>query len=215
MSGSVIKRDTLSPLPLKIDKETEESIFSDKDYVYTKEVKKSSGFFSEFFDWLIRKIFGDLSPESVNGFWRILSYILAALFIAGLIFIFVRMKGGRLFKGDSARTPVFADILEDIKEIDTADLIQKAKNKGDYRLAFRYSFLRTLQLMNDKKYIDWKTHKTNREYYNEFAIDTIKPLFKELYLGFEYVWYGDSPINSEVFEQYSLEFNEFNRQISV
>ncbi len=210
-----IKQDTIKPMPLRIDKQTEQTVFSDKDYVYTQESGKSSGFFQELRDWLVKKIFGNLSIESINSFWSIVTYTLAALFIAGLIFLILKMKGVRLFKGESAKTSVFTDITEDIESINIDELIQKAIDKDDFRVAFRYSFLKSLQLMNNKKCIDWKPFKTNYEYYNEFNVQKIKPQFKDLYTGFEYVWYGDAPINKEIFDKYHKEFNEFNRQLSV
>ena len=210
-----VKQDTVKPMPLRIAKQTEQEIFSDKDYVYSREAGKSSGFFQDIIDWLIKKIFGNLSPESVNSFWNIIMLILAALFIAGLIYLILKMKGGKLFKGESARTSVFTDIAEDIQSINIDDLIQKAIDQKDFRIAFRYSFLKSLQLMNNKKFIDWKPYKTNREYYTEFNVEKVKPLFKDLYTGFEYVWYGEAPINKEIFDRYHSEFNDFNRQLSV
>jgi len=213
--ASSIKQDTLKPLPLRVAKQTEQEIFSDKDYVYTQTAEKGKGFFQELIDWLIQKIFGNLSADSVDSFWTIVTYILAAIFIVGLVFLFLKMKGGRLFKGESARTSVFTDIVEDIQSIDIDALIQKAMDQKDFRVAFRYSFLKSLQLMNNKKFIDWKPYKTNHEYYNEFDVEKIKPLFKDLYTGFEYVWYGDAPINKEIFDKYHTEFDEFNRQLSV
>ena len=210
-----VKQDTLKPMPLRVDKQTEQEIFSDKDYVYTQEAGKSSGFFQDLIDWLIKKIFGNLSPESVSVFWNGVMLILAALFIAGLIFLILKMKGGRLFKGESARTSVFADMVEDIQSINIDGLIQKAIDQKDFRVAFRYSFLKSLQLMNNKKFIDWKPYKTNYEYYTEFDVEKIKPLFKDLYTGFEYVWYGDALINKEIFDRYHSEFDDFNRQLSV
>ncbi|HEY1039453.1 MAG TPA: hypothetical protein VGF30_08625 [Bacteroidia bacterium] len=214
--GIPVKQDTLVPNALKVDKQTEEDIFSDRDYVYVQEdAAKHSDFFQELRDWLIRKIFGELSPENINNFWSMITYILAALFIAALIYLLLKMKGGRLFKGESARTSVFTDIREDIDTINIDDLIRKATGDHDYRLAFRYSFLKSLQLMNNKKLIDWKSYKTNYEYYKEFESQKMKPVFKDLYTGFEYVWYGEAPINREVYEKYNTEFNEFNRQLDV
>ncbi len=205
----------MKTLPLKVAKQTEQEVFSDKDYVYTQAAEKGSGFFQELIKWLVKKIFGELTTENVDSFWSVVSYILAALFIAGLIFLILKMNGGRLFKGESARTSVFTDITEDIQSIDIDGLIQDATRKNDFRLAFRYSFLKSLQLMNNKKFIDWKSHKTNYEYYKEFNIEKLKPLFKDLYIGFEYVWYGDAPINKETFDKYHTEFDEFNKQLSV
>ncbi len=160
-------------------------------------------------------MFGNASPESVETFWFILEMILVALFIAGLVWLILRMKGGKLFKGESAKTSLFTDITEEISTIDIDKLINEAVSKGDFKTAFRYCYLRSLQLMNDKKLIDWKPFKTNYDYYSEFKSERTKPLFKQLYLGFEYMWYGDGHITKEVFEDYKKEFDKFNQQLGA
>lgn len=206
-------RDSIAPEKLKIDPSIEKEIFSDEAYQY-KDVK-AQGEKESFLTWLLKKLFGDASPESVETFWFILEMILVALFIAGLVWLILRMNGGRLFKGESAKTSVFTDITEEISTIDIDTLIADAVSKGDFKTAFRYCYLRSLQLMNDKKLIDWKPFKTNYDYYSEFKSERTKPLFKQLYLGFEYMWYGDGHITKEVFEEYRKEFDKFNQQISA
>jgi len=209
----ILAKDSITPTKLKIDPSIEKEIFSDEAYQY-KDVK-AQGEKESFLTWLLKKLFGDASPESVETFWFIIEIILVALFIAGLVWLILRMNGGKLFKGESAKTSVFTDITEEISTIDIDKLINEAVSKGDFKTAFRYCYLRSLQLMNDKKLIDWKPFKTNYDYYSEFKSDRTKPQFKQLYLGFEYMWYGDGHITKEVFEDYRKEFDKFNQQISV
>lgn len=208
-----VVKDSISPAKLKIDPSIEKEIFSDEAYQY-KDVK-AQGEKESFLTWLLKKLFGDASPESVETFWFIIEIILVALFIAGLVWLILRMNGGKLFKGESAKTSVFTDITEEISTIDIDKLINEAVSKGDFKTAFRYCYLRSLQLMNDKKLIDWKPFKTNYDYYSEFKSDRTKPQFKQLYLGFEYMWYGDGHITKEVFEDYKKEFDKFNQQLGA
>lgn len=205
--------DSLTPAKLKIDPSIEKEIFSDEAYQY-KDVKAQEEKES-FLNWLIKKLFGDASDESVETFWFVLEMILIGLFIAGLVWIILRMQGGKLFKGESAKASVFTDITEEISTIDIDKLINEAVVKSDFKTAFRYCYLRSLQLMNDKKLIDWKPFKTNYDYYTEFKSERTKPLFKELYSGFEYMWYGDGHISKEVFENYRKEFDKFNQQLGA
>lgn len=209
----IVAKDSLAPAKLKIDASIEKEIFSDEAYQY-KDVK-AQGEKESFLTWLLKKLFGDASPESVETFWFIIEIILVALFIAGLVWLILRMNGGKLFKGESAKTSVFTDITEEISTIDIDKLINEAVSKGDFKTAFRYCYLRSLQLMNDKKLIDWKPFKTNYDYYSEFKSDRTKPQFKQLYLGFEYMWYGDGHITKEVFEDYKKEFDKFNQQLGA
>jgi len=209
----IVAKDSLAPAKLKIDASIEKEIFSDEAYQY-KDVK-AQGEKESFLTWLLKKLFGDASPESVETFWFIIEIILIALFIAGLVWLILRMNGGKLFKGESAKTSVFTDITEEISTIDIDKLINEAVSKGDFKTAFRYCYLRSLQLMNDEKLIDWKPFKTNYDYYSEFKSDRTKPQFKQLYLGFEYMWYGDGHITKEVFEDYKKEFDKFNQQLGA
>lgn len=208
-----VVKDSITPTKLKIDASIEKEIFSDEAYQY-KDVK-AQGEKESFLTWLLKKLFGDASPESVETFWFIIEIILVALFIAGLVWLILKMNGGKLFKGESAKTSVFTDITEEISTIDIDKLINEAVSKGDFKTAFRYCYLRSLQLMNDKKLIDWKPFKTNYDYYSEFKSERTKPLFKQLYLGFEYMWYGDGHITKEVFEDYKKEFDKFNQQLGA
>ena len=205
--------DSIAPTKLKIDSSIEKKIFSDEAYQY-KDVKAQEEKES-FLTWLLKKLFGNASPESVETFWFIIEIILVALFIAGLVWLILKMNGGKLFKGESAKTSIFTDITEEISAIDIDKLINEAFSKGDFKTAFRYCYLRSLQLMNDKKLIDWKPFKTNYDYYSEFKSDRTKPQFKQLYLGFEYMWYGDRHITKEVFEEYKKEFDKFNQQLGA
>jgi hypothetical protein len=211
--GNTPAKDTLAPAALKIDKATEQEVFSDDAYKTTDSVDKSEK--EGFWDWLIRKLFGDVSDRNVERFWNIFLLLLGVLFIAGIVFIVIKMNGGKIFRGESSKTSVFTDIGENIDSIDVDALVKEAIDKGDYRLAFRYSYLKSLQLMNNKELIDWKPYKTNYEYYIEFKKQSSKSLFRDLYTGFEYVWYGDAVLTRDTFEKYRTEFNNFNQQLGV
>jgi hypothetical protein len=208
-----IVKDSVAPAKLKIDPSIENEIFSDEAYQY-KDIK-AQGEKESFLSWLLKKLFGNSSPETIDNFWNIVKIILVVLFIVGLVWLTLKMNGGKLFKGESAKASVFTDITEEISTIDVDKLISEAVSKSDFKTAFRYCYLRSLQLMNDKKLIDWKPFKTNYEYFSEFKSERTKPLFKQLYMGFEYMWYGDGHITKEVFEDYKKEFDKFNQQLGA
>lgn len=209
-----LKFDTVNPKQLSIDPSIEKEIFSDDAYEY-KDVKVQTDKGESFWEWLMKKLFGNADPDNISTFFNVIKIILIILFIFGVVWIVLKMNGGKLFKGESAKTSVFTDISEEISTIDIDKLINDSITKNDFKAAFRYTYLKSLQLMNDKKLIDWKPYKTNYEYYDEFKSEKNKPLFKTLYLGFEYVWYGDGTINKQVFEQYKTEFNQFNQQLGA
>lgn len=206
--------DTLTKAPVKIDETIEKEIFSREEYKY-RETTSAGNVFSDFFKWLIRKLFGDFNDDNVNKFWFILKILLGLLFIAGVIFLLFKSKASRLFRGESSNVSLFTDIGENIDELNLELLKEAAIATEDYKLAFRYSFLESLQLMSKKEFIDWKPYKTNYEYFIEFRGNKLSPLFRDLYIGFEYVWYGDTEIDKDVYETYRNEFSEFNQKLGV
>jgi len=206
-------KDSIQPSKLIIDPSIEKEIFSDTDYEY-KDVKIEAEKES-FFSWLIKNLFGTVNEKNIDTFWNVVKIILIIFFIFGIVWIALKMNGGKLFKGESAKASVFTDIQEEISTIDIDKLINEAIIKSDFKTAFRYCYLRSLQLMNDKNLIEWKPFKTNYDYYSEFKSEKTKSSFKQLYLGFEYMWYGDGHITKEVFEEYRNEFDKFNQQLSA
>jgi hypothetical protein len=211
--GKTPANDTTRSAPLRIDKETEQDVFSNDAYKAGSRADRSENI--GFLNWLLGKLFGKLDPKTLDVIGAIIYYGLIALFIVGVVYVIIKMSGGKLFRGQSTKASVFMDISEDIGSVDVDALIRDAIEAEDYRLAFRYSYLKSLQLMNTLQLIDWKPYKTNYEYYLEFKQLSARPLFKDLYTGFEYVWYGDAPLSKEIFEKYGTEFNDFNRQLNV
>ena len=64
-------------------------------------------------------------------------------------------------------------------------------HKGNYRLALRWCFLKSLQWLNKQDKITWQPAKTNIDYQQELNDKTLKDGFTGLSNVFEYVWYGD------------------------
>ena len=87
--------------------------------------------------------------------------------------------------------------MEEIEEIDAVDLLQKALNEGDYRMAIRMKFIRVLQEFNSSELIKWKEDKTNRDYLNELKPTTHYKFFKEASSIYALVWYGNHHIDKD------------------
>ena len=61
--------------------------------------------------------------------------------------------------------------------------------------------------------IDWQENKTNQEYIKEIENKTIAKEFQSLTAVFDYVWYGDFPINEESFSFVHKRFEHFKTLI--
>jgi len=142
--------------------------------------------------------------------WVIIIIILIALLV--IIVMIALNADGR----SSARSEVIRANTQEIEEeldeeeIDRNDfdsLIQKAKNKGNFRLAIRLMFLKSLQILDEKKLIKYKKNKTNYEYTFEIKNQKVQGLFQEASDTFSWVWYGSQDLDTNSYNELEPNFN--------
>ena len=106
------------------------------------------------------------------------------------------------------------DVLnENIHEIDYDKELHRLISEGKFRLAVRLLYLRALKKLSDAQLIQWQPDKTNYNYLTEISKPELKNDFSQLTLQFDYIWYGDFPIDEQKFEPIKQSFNHFNNQI--
>jgi hypothetical protein len=106
------------------------------------------------------------------------------------------------------------DIEENLNAHDPSDLIQQATLAGNYKLAIRLYYLKTLRELSLVGKIVWKKDKTNREYAYELKASPLQSNFQEATLIFERIWYGDLPITQSEFTQVQPTFEELLQKIT-
>ncbi|SEM02762.1 protein of unknown function [Maribacter orientalis] len=199
-----VKLDTLELVQKKID-QSELDVFRDNpDFNY--EIVKStapdwwvsfknwlSNLILQFFEW----IFGVEKASGIfNVLLRILPYLLLAILVFILIKFFINVNARALIYNQKAESLVTLSEEEHIiKNEDIQMLIQEALEHKNYRLAIRYYYLLTLRLMNQKEIIVWELQKTNADYYREIEKIDLKKPFANITRLYEYIWYGDFPID--------------------
>jgi hypothetical protein len=113
-------------------------------------------------------------------------------------------------------TPLSSDegmMEQDIKLADFDTLISNAVKENEYRKAVRMLYLEALKVLTINQWILWKPNKTNQDYLNELQLSPFKKAFSDLTLQFEYIWYGDFPVNDEVFQQTRNTFQDFKSNV--
>lgn len=127
----------------------------------------------------------------------------------------------RLFLSNSAifsrnRKNISSDVEVALSENtnDPDALLRNAIRNGNYRLAVRYLYLQVLTKLSERKIIEINSNKTNYEYVNEVRKHKFANEFASLTLQYEYVWYGEYPVNEKLFEQIQSSFNQFNKNLS-
>ncbi|MFS4448102.1 DUF4129 domain-containing protein [Maribacter sp. 2307UL18-2] len=168
--------------------------------------------FLRFFEW----IFGvDEAAGALALFLRILPYLLLVL----LLFLFIRFfmnANMSAAESSSGKKPLVSLSEEEhiIKNEDIQALIQKALDSQNYRLAVRYYYLYVLQLLSEKKFIDWQLQKTNHDYEKEIKKPDLKKAFTKITRIYDYIWYGDFDIDQSQYEQAEIIFSDVRKTLN-
>ncbi len=166
---------------------------------------------SRFFEWLfgVEKAVGVLQV-----FFRILPYVLLALLLFILIKFFLNVNASALKQAKKNEALVALSEEEHIiKNEDIQQLIQKALQDKDYRLAIRYYYLYILQLMTDKEVISWELQKTNFDYLNEIDEQTLKRPFGAITRWYDYIWYGNFNIDEAKYRIAEKDFESLQKTL--
>lgn len=182
--------------------EAQQNVFDDEDWKYAEEKSsdQQDSFFDRLLDKLLRSFFDDVADDigdtsgrrGVNG-WTIFLLIIGVALIVFFILKATGTGGNLMFKRKSrTKEDVDAGVEDvDIHAINYESQIQGAIKSGDYRLAVRLWFLRSLKEMTDRDLIQWKIDKTNNDYYYELSGSGLEQQFGRVSLIYDYIWYGE------------------------
>lgn len=183
---------------------------SDRDYQYGRDAPPPESPLARFWAWLWRKISEFLSSRAYQNVWQ---YVMLAA-IAGVV-IYLLMKSevlGFLFPQRTRLSRLeYENLAEDIHAIDFDTAVNEAVSQHNYRLAVRLLYLQTLKQLTDADRIQYKPDKTNRQYVYELVNSPLQSDFERLTRQFEFVWYGDFPIDEARFRPLHEQFQSFNR----
>jgi hypothetical protein len=207
----VVKRDS-SDLDVTYFKENFKENYSDSDFNYsindTGGINLMQRVLRKFFNWL-----GDVFGFDIDFIdYETLEYIVYGLL--GVIVLYLLIKFllenpvSSVFKTENKDIEGFSYVEENIEQIDFENLISKALKEKNYRLATRYLYLKSLKSLANKQIIEWHYEKTNSDYLNEIKDSQLKTLFKRVSYIYDYVWYGEFPIDEESFNKNKADFNQ-------
>jgi hypothetical protein len=182
---------------------------SDPAYTYDSKIV-SVNYWQKFINWLMRKM--NMDPGSVVGaffnrtFWFV-------IFFGLIIFLIIKLFGSEIrafFYRDRAVPLAMQTLEENINEIKFEDRISEAVKQGNYRYAVRLHYLQSLKDLNDRELIQWEKDKTNRDYYYELSGKQIQGPFAGITTLFNWIWYGDKPVDQLSFQSVAEQFKKFN-----
>ncbi|MDO7171709.1 hypothetical protein [Mariniflexile sp. AS56] len=164
----------------------------------------------KFFGWL-SDVFG-FDVDFIN--YQTLEYIvygflgIAALYL--IIKFLMQSPINSVFKTEVQDINEFKYVEENIKDVNFDYLIEAALKENNYRLATRYLYLKSLKLLTNKAIIEWHYDKTNSDYINEIKDEQTKSVFKRISYLYDYVWYGEFPIDDAIYAKNQSDFDKLN-----
>ncbi|MFI5155164.1 MAG: DUF4129 domain-containing protein [Chitinophagales bacterium] len=182
----------------------------DKDFAYANNPaywkKEESGNRNDMWFRMIRWI------RSSVWVTRFLYIILGGTVAFAIYVIAVR---NRLFIFYSSPGKKKAEVAEEIESNGEGldEKIEAAVEAGNYRLALRYMYLRTLKTADEKGLIQFMIQKTNSEYVSELRGKAIAREFGFLTAAYEWAWYGGFEIRAEQFRPIKEQYDILNKKM--
>mgnify|MGYP006286071431 CR=1 FL=1 len=100
-----------------------------------------------------------------------------------------------------------------IDDVNLKKMLETALQKEEYREAVRLYFLIVLKELNRFDLIHWRREKTNRDYFNEIKINSLKKDFSKVARIFKKAWYGEAVVNNHSYSQYAMTSDELIKEI--
>jgi hypothetical protein len=215
VKDTVVSYDSSQVKVVTPAKSREDKLFADKDLHYKHAEANEQGWFSRFIGWLADKIFGGANNETRSRINNGIMWVLVLGVVGIVIWLMTRSDFISFVRGKSKATEFnFTDLEEDIKGINFDDRIHLAIKDNNLRLAVRWYYLKELNLLNTKGWIEWQTFKTNIDYAGELHKASFLKAFVQISRIYDYVWYGQYGITTERFTEMETVFHEFEKEVN-
>lgn len=206
-----IRIDSAKITASKFDKDSISSYKEQKEFQYDEIGQQQLSWWDKFWRWFWALIGSLIQGATSNLISR---YIFIGLGVALILYIVIKTIGAEnIFRKKSKETILPYDVItKNIHEIDYEQELQRLVAERKFRLAVRLLYLRTLKKLSDAEIINWQPDKTNYNYLMEIDKPELRNDFSKLTLQFDYIWYGDFPIDEVKFKPINQSFNQFNSQ---
>lgn len=154
----------------------------------------------------------DDKEKTGNPFLQTLLWIVIIGGFVAFLIIFLSNSNVSLFRKKDRRIDDDSAVeeTEDIFAINYQKEIDKAAAAGNYRVAIRLMFLRTLKNMAERNIIRYQPDRTNLDYLMQLSSTTYYNDFFRITRHYEYSWYGHFEVNQESYQLIKKEFENFD-----
>ena len=191
-----------------------EGFRADPTYLYDRPPPAAETWWDRLWDWIGDHLFGWMRDPRAGRAFEWFIYALAALGIVFALLRLLKMETTGVFQARSARPSLALETLdEDLLQMDFDRLIDEAVAAQQFRRAVRLLYLRTLQRLAEAGLIEWQRDKTNHAYIGELRRPALRPALAHLTGLFEFVWYGDFPLDADGFGRVRQHFARFGQDL--
>lgn len=205
------EKDSSHQTPLLYDTLTYNKFKSDEFYNYYESRVKQESILDQIRNYIIRWINRNLNKTLNRKEVDTILWIIGLLFIAVVGFIIYRFNPGLFYINRKKEFISYSVEEETIHGQNFDELIKQALQKGEYRDAIRWQYLKTLKFLNEREIISWDPYKTVNEYVYEIKNTDAKTQFRELSREFVFYRYGNGFADEERFHEFKSLSEKINR----
>jgi hypothetical protein len=211
-----VTNDHTTILVRKPDAERLKKFTDNDDYLYDRKPRDPSTFFQKVLAWLREHLYGDRLDGTPGKVWSALTSWPSVIIISLLLVLLLLKYGGvrgTFFRDGDTVAPGFTEIEENIETMDFDRLIEEATAARNFKRGVRLHYLKLLKEMGSRKLITLRMEKTNHDYLRELSVPALRDPFARITLLFEYVWYGDLPVDEPTFRRLRESFTSFDAMV--
>lgn len=195
-----------APVAIKENRQFKESIDSAKnteEFWYVKAAENGTLFKKE-----------EKAPPGFYKYSRAIGsvvwWVLVSIFVIAIVYFLLSSKIN-IFRKSTATTSSDDEANydeENIFELPYQRLLQKAYDEKNYRLVVRLLYLQTLKILSEKSLIKYQAGLTNSIYLSQLHNSKYYDLFFKITRYYEYVWYGEFPVEAAMFQKIEQDFKK-------
>lgn len=196
----------------------------DSNFNY-EEVKKEPTILEKTIDWiytqlirLVSWLMGDRYATGIVSFiFKAIPYLALLILLFLITKFFLKINTKNLTETTNTKKHYVKLISEEelITKANLTQLITKAIEAKNYRLAIRYQYINLIKKLKEKEIITWQQQKTNEDYSKEISNIPLKNKFNKLTHLYDFIWFGNFKITENAYQKTKLDFEKINHLITT
>ncbi|WP_129021854.1 DUF4129 domain-containing protein [Edaphocola flava] len=206
----------VTPEPRKISDAAWAKLTSDPDFRYTQPKEEPV---QEYKESLWSKIITAIFEFFAGPFGTFLLWAVVGLVVIAIIWQIVRHNGLPIFgrKDKKVNNLQQDELADDFIPESWEDIIRKAEQIPDYRLAVRHSYRHVLLLLHERGLIAYSPSGSNYQYVSvlrQSGHTELHVLLTQLLRHYEYAWYGGFTVDAAHYQSIQSIYQQLKQKIA-